>query len=64
MFIDYMPCRECVDFAMTCVKCGKCGRKFEDGILVNGDKYPGYDPDFYEEEDGEKYEGFSGNATK
>lgn len=51
MFIDYLPCKECVDFVMTCVKCGKCGRKFEDGILVNGDEYPGYDPDSDEEDD-------------
>ena len=46
MFIDYIPCRQCENdetWGILCVKCGKCGRKFEDGVLVNGDEYPGYD---------------------
>lgn len=48
LLVDYMPCRECRNpytYGVICVKCGKCGRIFVDGILTNGDDYPGYDPD-------------------
>ena len=55
MLIDYMPCEKCCNFresyGIICVKCGKCGRKFEDGVLVNGDEYPGYDSDLEDEDD-------------
>lgn len=52
IFIDYLPCKECcgTDVFMTCVKCGQCGRKFEKGVLLNADEYPGYDPDVDEEQ--------------
>lgn len=46
--VDYMICKECKNpdtFGVTCYKCGECGRKFVEGILTNGDDYPGYDPD-------------------
>ncbi len=48
VLVDYLPCRQCENsetWGILCVKCGKCGRKFEDGILVNGNEYPGYDSD-------------------
>lgn len=49
LLIDYMPCEERVNFresyGIICVKCEKCGRKFDDGVLINGNEYPGYDPD-------------------
>ena len=52
MRIDYMPCKECKNmeetYGMICIKCGKCGRKFEDGVLINGDEYPEYDPEMEE----------------
>lgn len=43
MIIDYVPCKECdnPDVLYTCHKCGKCGREFQDGILLNGMDYPG-----------------------
>lgn len=45
--LHYLICKECrnPDVGAYCDKCGECGRKFEDGILTNGDDYPGYDPD-------------------
>ena len=36
IFVDYEPaenCRNVYSFGMICVKCGKCGRRFENGIL-------------------------------
>lgn len=37
MVIDYVPANECKneDAMYTCYKCGKCGRKFENGIMVD-----------------------------
>lgn len=37
MIIDYVPSKECKnkDVMYTCYKCGKCGRKFENGIMVD-----------------------------
>ena len=52
MLIDYIPCKECEnsDVWYTCHKCGKCGREFQNGILINGLDYPGYDPETESEE--------------
>ncbi len=48
MFIDYLPCKRCRNpdsYGMICVRCGKCGRKFDrNGSLLNGKEYPGCDP--------------------
>ena len=37
IIIDYIPADQCKndDVWFTCYKCGKCGRKFEDGFLVD-----------------------------
>lgn len=36
MFVDYWHAKECKEpEAMMCFKCGKCGRKFENGIMVD-----------------------------
>lgn len=37
LIVDYVPAKECKnpDVWCTCNKCGKCGRKFEDGIMVD-----------------------------
>lgn len=37
MIIDYVPAQECKndDVFYTCHKCGKCGRKFEYGYLID-----------------------------
>lgn len=37
IIIDYIPADQCKndDVWFTCHKCGKCGRKFEDGFLVD-----------------------------
>lgn len=37
MIIEYTPAEECEneDVMYICYKCGKCGRKFEDGIMVD-----------------------------
>lgn len=37
MIIDYAICKECSnpDVFYTCYKCGKCGRKFENGFMVD-----------------------------
>lgn len=47
MFIDYAPCESCNNpdtFGMICVKCGECGREFNDsGVCTNIDEYPAYD---------------------
>lgn len=46
MFIDYAPCEKCNNpdtFGMICVKCGECGREFNDaGVCKNIDEYPSY----------------------
>ncbi len=37
VFVDYTPSKECQnpDVWYTCRKCGRCGRKFEDGFMVD-----------------------------
>lgn len=37
LIIDYLPTRECKNKEVfyTCLKCGKCGRRFESGIMVD-----------------------------
>ena len=37
MLIDYTPSQECKndDVIYTCYKCGMCGRKFENGFMVD-----------------------------
>ena len=39
IFIDYVPAKECKNQEQTygciCVKCGKCGRVFDNGIMVD-----------------------------
>lgn len=38
-FLDYEPSENCCNddsFGSLCVKCGKCGRKFIDGVLQKG----------------------------
>lgn len=37
MIIDYIVAEECknTDVWYTCRKCGKCGRKFENGIMID-----------------------------
>ena len=53
LLVDYMICKECRNpnaYYGTCLKCGKCGRKFEDGVLINGNEYPGYDPESEDED--------------
>jgi hypothetical protein len=38
-FIDYKPSKNCCNddsYGTVCVKCGKCGRKFIDGVLQEG----------------------------
>ena len=37
MIIDYILAKECknIEAWFICVKCGQCGRKFEDGIMVD-----------------------------
>ena len=39
MFVDYAPCEKCTNpdtYGMICVKCGACGRKFDDkGVLID-----------------------------
>ncbi|MBQ0112992.1 MAG: hypothetical protein KBT03_07670 [Bacteroidales bacterium] len=40
-FIDYNVSKNCNNedsYGCVCVKCGKCGRKFKDGILVKEGK--------------------------
>ena len=45
--VDYIPSAECNNtdtFGMICVKCGQCGREFnENGICTNIDEYPAKD---------------------
>lgn len=36
--IDYMVAKECKNpesYFSICVKCGQCGRKFENGIMID-----------------------------
>ena len=44
MHVDYAPCEECENedtFGMICVKCGECGREFNNrGICTNIDDFP------------------------
>lgn len=39
MFVDYAPCEKCTNpdtYGTICVKCGACGRKFDDkGVLID-----------------------------
>lgn len=37
MLLDYIPARECKnpDMWFTCLQCGQCGRKFENGYMVD-----------------------------
>lgn len=37
IIVDYLPTRECKnkEVLYTCLKCGKCGRRFECGIMVD-----------------------------
>ena len=37
MIIDYIPAKECKNLEawFTCYKCEKCGRKFENGYMVD-----------------------------
>ena len=38
-FTDYAPSENCCNtesYRQLCVKCGKCGRKFEGGVLMEG----------------------------
>ena len=41
IFIDYWTCDACESghYGM-CHKCGKCGRKFDSGFLLNGEEFP------------------------
>ncbi len=39
IFVDYEPSSTCCNdesYGCLCIKCGRCGRKFEDGFLQNG----------------------------
>ena len=41
LFVDYAPCEECTNpdaYRTICVKCGACGRKFDDkGVLIDNE---------------------------
>ena len=68
IMVDYVLAKECKnpDAWYMCHKCGKCGRKFEDGLMVDdGGTHPQEDwedeigecvvvNEFVEEEDGER----------
>ncbi|HZK71082.1 MAG TPA: hypothetical protein VFD03_06130 [Clostridia bacterium] len=44
LFIDYWTCDECKNKHYgCCLKCGKCGRKFDKGFLINPEEYPSSD---------------------
>lgn len=50
IFIDYAvseTCKNLVEsYGMICVKCGECGREFDEyGVLINGDAEEGVDYD-------------------
>lgn len=39
IFTDYIPAKNCCNldtYGAVCLKCGECGRKFENGILQEG----------------------------
>jgi ribosomal protein L37AE/L43A len=46
IFADYWTCDKCKQphYGM-CYKCGKCGRKFENGIMTNYDEFPSSEED-------------------
>lgn len=46
MFLDYWTCDACESshYGM-CYKCGECGRRFEDGILLNHEEFPASEED-------------------
>lgn len=54
MMVDYMPSEKCSNpdtFGMICVKCGECGREFnEAGVCTNINDYPKYDYEGNEDE--------------
>ena len=54
VLIDYIKAKECQNREawFICYKCGRCGRKFEDGFMVDDG---GTTPDYGEEEE-EEYE--------
>ena len=54
MIVDYCKSKSCnnKDAWYTCHKCGMCGRKFENGFLVNGEEFPPED-EWDEDEDWE-----------
>lgn len=37
MIIDYIVAKECKNLEawFTCYKCGQCGRKFENGMMID-----------------------------
>ena len=39
MIVEYIIAKECKNKEVwcTCYKCGKCGRVFEDGLLIDKD---------------------------
>lgn len=50
IIVDYMPCKNCQnpDVIHICFKCEKCGRKLENGFLLNGDQFPCHNLDVEE----------------
>lgn len=38
LFVDYSVAEECKNkdsYGVICVKCGECGRKFDEGIIID-----------------------------
>ena len=53
MIVDYVPSKQCKNknVMYTCNKCGRCGRKFEDGIMIDqGETQPKRADDISENE--------------
>lgn len=52
LFLEYEPCAECQnhDVIYLCHHCGRCGRKFEEGICTNLDQFPPVETDDQEGE--------------